>query len=132
MLMNLDNALGIHAQALKIRAQRQDVLANNIANADTPNFKARDVDFAAAMQQAQSRQAAGHLALNNPGHMQSQLPGIDNSLKYRTPLMPSMDGNTVDTQVETAKYTENAIRYEASLNFINSKVKGLLTAIRGE
>ena len=137
MIGKLDDFLRFHQTALSLRSERQQVLASNIANADTPNYKARDVDFASALQSALGRApqaAAGHgLAMNSPEH----LPGKESNsmsaspLLYRTVSQGSVDGNTVDMDAELNRFTDNAVRYEASLTMINAQIKNLLAAIQG-
>lgn len=122
---------GIHEQALLLRSQRAEILAANIANADTPGFRARDFDFAAALRQAsvaQSELDRGH-TVHFPV---ASTADSELRLQYRIPLQPSLDGNTVDLDVERAAFMENAMRYQASLRFLSGRVRGLLTAIRGE
>ncbi|MFN3578953.1 MAG: flagellar basal body rod protein FlgB [Pseudomonas sp.] len=134
MSINFDKALGIHEQALSFRGQRAAVLANNIANAETPNFKARDLDFAAVLAAQQTGQDSSFAAKQtHSGHMNAESL-IDQvaGLRFRTPLQPAVDGNTVDSQVEQAEYADNAIRFQASFTFLNSKFSGLMTALRGE
>lgn len=134
MTINFNNALGIHEEALHLRSQRSEVLANNLANADTPGFKARDIDFKAALDQAQSNQDGMALEASHAGHMSgsgSQTNGGE-ELLYRNPIQPSIDGNTVDSQVEMAKYTENSMDFQASFQFLNSSIQGLKKAIKGE
>lgn len=129
--INFTNALGIHPKALQLRATRAEILANNLANADTPNFKARDINFQAVLQGevesprtvAVERTHQGHLA----GHQY-----LDETLKYRNPSQPSIDGNTVDSQLEQAIFTRNSMNYNASFEFLNGKISGLKGAIRGE
>jgi flagellar basal-body rod protein FlgB len=125
----IDRAFGVHAEALQLRARRGELLASNLANADTPNYKARDLDFRAALSKAQ---AATTLATTNAGHIGTQDGGSSVQALYRVPGQPSLDGNTVDTQIEQSKFAENAVRYRTSLSFLNSKIKGLMTAIKGE
>ena len=120
MVNKIDAHLMVHAEALKLRAERQQVLASNIANADTPDYKARDFDFNAAL-----RAAINAAETNTP----NKAPAPE--LLYRTVVQPSADGNTVDMDVERAQFAQNAARYEASLTFLNSKIKGLLAAIKG-
>ncbi len=136
MPLNLDSYLGVHADALKLQSRRMEVLANNLANVDTPNYKARDVDFKAALAQAGSPDATLPLATTAPGHLGGSSPAgnADSSgaLKYRVPLAPSLDGNTVDAQLEQAAFADNTVRYQATLTFISSKLKGLMTAITGQ
>ncbi len=136
MAINFDKALGIHEQALMLRAQRNEVLAVNIANADTPNFKARDIDFRAALSQAgssaggqlaMSRTETGHLAQNS-GDALSPLAA---QLKYRLPNQPTLDGNTVEAHVEQTAFAENALQYQASLQFLGGKFASLKSAITG-
>ena len=135
MPVNLDTYLGVHAQALQLRSQRTEILAANLANADTPNYRARDIDFKAALAAARGDLGSGvHLATTSSRHIGA--PGANGTaspeLKYRTPLAPSLDGNTVDTQLEQAAFAENSVRYQATLTFLNSKFRGLMTAITGQ
>ena len=124
----IDRAFGVHAEALQLRARRGELLASNLANADTPNFKARDLDFRNALSEAQ---AATALATTNPGHLRTQGGGSAQAM-YRVPAQSSLDGNTVDTQVEQAKFAENSVRYSTSLRFLSGKISSLMTAIKGE
>ena len=131
MAINLDEALGIHARALELRAYRAQLLATNIANADTPNYKAVDIDFKTALSQAQS----GQLPLTVTNANQIQTAGSKDSqyqLMYRVPMQPALDGNTVDTQIEQAEFTRNAVQHQASLMFLSNRVKGILSALKGE
>jgi flagellar basal-body rod protein FlgB len=131
----LDSYLGIHAAALELRSRRTEVLASNLANADTPGFKARDIDFKQALAQA-SGISGTHMNMKttHAAHIPvaSGLTGIGPALKYRMPLAPSLDGNTVDVQLEQAAFAENSVRYQATLTFLSSKFRGLLTAITGQ
>jgi flagellar basal-body rod protein FlgB len=128
MAINFDKALGIHPQALAMREKRGEVLAANLANADTPGYKARDLDFKAILKQnllpaqTMERTQAGHLA-------PQQL--LESRLMYRNPDQVSLDGNTVEANVEQAKYAENAVQYQASLQFINNDFSGLMMALKG-
>ncbi len=133
MAFNLDNAFGIHGEALKLRAQRTAQLAANIANVDTPNYKSKDIDFQTAMKQVQQINDSSTLNRTQKGHMTmsgSSAPSAP--LLYRVPTQPSIDGNTVNAQLEQAQFAKNAVEYQASFNFLNGRIKGLLTAIRGE
>ncbi|WP_097461756.1 flagellar basal body rod protein FlgB [Mangrovitalea sediminis] len=130
MAISFDKALGIHEKALELRVQRAQVLANNLANADTPDFKARDFDFRAALDQAQSNTLP--LEMTNSRDIPGTGSGGNPPLLYRIPSQPSIDGNTVDTQTELSEYTKNAMDFQASFQFLNSRVKGLMSAIRGE
>jgi len=133
--MNIDQYVGVHAAALDVRARRGELIANNLANADTPGYQARDIDFRQAMARAAGEPASGvSLATTQPGHIggaNAADAATNPDLKYRTPLAPALDGNTVDAQIEQAAFAENAVRYQATLTFLNSKFRGLLTAILG-
>jgi len=133
MPFSLDSYLGVHPDALKLQSKRTEVIADNLANSDTPGYKARDIDFRAAMASAGSADAPVKLATTNPGHMTID-PNTDASanLKYRTPLAPSLDGNTVDAQQEQAAFADNSVRYQATLTFLSARFKGLMTAITGQ
>jgi flagellar basal-body rod protein FlgB len=134
-LTKLDQYIGVHAAALDVRARRTEVIANNLANADTPGFKARDLDFRTALARAAGEQVPGvHLSTTRAGHIggnASAEAASNPDLKYRTPLAPALDGNTVDAQLEQAAFAENAVRYQATLTFLNSKFRSLMTAILG-
>ena len=133
MSISFDSALGIHESATLLRARRAEVLANNIANADTPGFKAHDLDFASMLKGEQA--VASGLAMQTPqaGHQQLLAdPSMAADMMFRIPNQPSVDGNTVEVQEEMARYSENAIDYQASFDFLNRKFKGLTKAIRGE
>lgn len=135
MTINFNNALGIHEQALHTRVQRAEVLANNLANADTPGFKARDIDFRAILSEAQgpAKGDAGQPSQTHAGHLSMGQSGAGRAeLLYRNPDQPSLDGNTVDSQREMAAYTRNAMDFQTSFQFLNSRFKGLMTAIKGE
>jgi flagellar basal-body rod protein FlgB len=135
MPMNIDQYVGVHAAALDLRARRGELIATNLANADTPGYQARDIDFRQAMARASGDATTGvTLTTTQPGHIggaHAADAATNPDLKYRTPLAPSLDGNTVDTQIEQAAFAENAVRYQATLTFLNSKFRGLLTAILG-
>ncbi|MCR6555797.1 flagellar basal body rod protein FlgB [Aeromonas sp. CPF2-S1] len=131
MAISFDKAFGVHQYTLSVRAKRAEVLSSNIANADTPGFKARDIDFSQALQDAQGQQGFGlsttsekHFALN------MDAPG---TVQYRNPLQPDTgDGNTVDVQQERSEFLRNSLEYQTSLEFMNSKISGLLKALKGE
>jgi len=130
MLDRLTTTLKFQGEALALRAQRQEVLASNIANADTPNYKARDFDFYATL--AGVDEAPLPLAVTQVGHVAAGAQadaGID--LKYRNPYQASLDGNTVEAPVEQANFAENSVRYQASLGFINQTIATLQLAING-
>ncbi len=129
--MNIDKAFGIHATALELRARRAQVLATNLANADTPNYKARDLDFKSALKAA-AGEPATTLRTTSKRHLDAAQQGGRVEMRYRTPTQPSADGNTVDTQREQAAFTENAIQYQVSLTFLSGTIKSLMSAIKGE
>ena len=130
--MNLDNIFGIHEKAAQLRSYRGEVLANNIANADTPNYKARDIDFKSILKQADLAPSVD-LGASNKMHMKlSGQRKLENDLLYRVPAQPSLDGNTVDMDKEKAEFSNNAMAYQVSMTFISGKVKGIMSAIRGE
>lgn len=130
---NLDNALGLHEVALKLRAQRMEVLSSNLANADTPNYKARDLDFKQVLSDYQSNTvSAATMKTTHSGHMQQLGAVMGANMQFRNPIQPSIDGNTVDTQVEKSKFMENALQYQATLQFIDGRIKTLRKAIRGD
>ncbi len=129
--MKLGSAFGIHEQALKMRSYRAELLASNMANADTPGYKARDIDFKQAMGAATLQQP--QMKTTHQNHISSATSGLSPAhLRYRIPTQPSLDGNTVDMQVEKSAFAANALEYEASLGFLNGKIKGLKKAIRGD
>lgn len=142
MLNKLDAALSFHQNALRVRSQRQEVIAANIANADTPNYKARDIDFKSAMQNAltQGSQMQGAVsdgpsttsAMHINGTSGSNTSAGPNEPLFRPVIQGSVDGNTVDMDVERNQFVDNGIRYEASLTMINGQIKKMLTAITGQ
>ena len=153
MPISLDAYLGVHAQALALQAQRTEVLATNLANSDTPNYKARDVDFRAALAAAAGAPGAAGaglsgatgsattaatagvlpLATTDARHLATDGSATGPvALKYRVPLAPSLDGNTVDVQLEQAAFAENSVRYQATLTFLSDRFKALMTALTGQ
>ncbi|WP_394425995.1 flagellar basal body rod protein FlgB [Vreelandella stevensii] len=143
MIDQLGSAFDFHQQALGLRQARHQVLAANIANADTPNYKARDIDFASELKkavdsgQAQSRQGGGlMLSRTADRHLAGQGPawqgGASADLLYRIPDQPSLDGNTVDMDRERTQFADNAVRYQAALTIINSRIQGLKNAMQPE
>jgi flagellar basal-body rod protein FlgB len=134
MLSRLTDTLDFQGQALALRSERQKLLASNIANADTPGYVSRDMNFAQALQQATgSLPAARALAVSQPGHIASGAGGVaDSALQYSTASQDSLDRNTVDMDRERASFADNSVRYEATLRFINSQVRMLTSAITGQ
>ena len=132
MAISFNSALGIHEQAMYLRAQRADVLGNNLANVDTPNFKARDVDFSSLLNQAATQQSASQPLRTDARHLSLSGEGGDADLLYTVPSQPALDGNTVEEHREMARFAKNSMDFEASLYFLNTKFKGLQTAISGQ
>lgn len=146
MRTSLDSYLGIHPQALALEAQRNQLLAANLANVDTPNYKARDIDFKSALASAGAgAMSAGStnlpLSATNTTLPVGAIPPAPTSagdseinataLKYRVPMAPALDGNTVDEQLEQSAFAENNVRYQATLAFLNAKLRDVMTAITG-
>ena len=154
MFANLTSGIDLHGRALVLRAERQRIIASNIANADTPGYVGREVNFKEALSQLAH---LSHSELSGPGlrlnvteaaaktpELQSQpnhlaLPGIDNSeldspsaLNYALQSQPSVDNNSVDMDRERASFVDNSVHYEATLRFINGSAKTILSAIQGQ
>lgn len=134
MIDRLSDTLAFQSQALVLRAERQRLLASNIANADTPGYVARDMDFATALRQATGMQARPQMpAATHAGHL-SPRAGADSErgLLYAAPSQTNLDRNTVDMDRERANFADNAVKYEASLRFLNGSVSTMLNAIKGQ
>ena len=134
MISKLDKELNFHHQALSLRAARQELLSSNVANADTPNFKAKDIDFASVLHEKLSLTTnLNKVGLNTTSsmHINSAAQGVfgDNIL-YRVPLQPSADGNTVDMDMERTRFADNAIKYDASITFITTEFRSLTSAMQ--
>jgi len=131
MAISFDKALGQMPAQLSLYSKRSSLLASNIANADTPNFKARDIDFRNVLAAASGDQMALHTT--RPGHIGGSASLLsDPEPMYRIPTQPSLDGNTVNTQVEQAEFAENAVRYQSTLTFLGGRFQSLKLAIKGE
>ncbi len=127
--MNLiDKAFGVSPHVLAVRAQRFELISANLANADTPGYKARDIDFAAALARVQA--SAKTPRKTHEAHIATS--DSRTRVLYRTPAQPTLDGNTVETEQEHAAFMDNAIRYQASLNFLNGRIQSMQRALRGE
>jgi flagellar basal-body rod protein FlgB len=132
MSSKLDEVFQFHQTAMTVRGYRQQLLASNIANADTPNFKARDIDFSKTMQEALAPGSSGSvLSVTSPRHIGGAGNGIGAKALYRTPVQPSIDGNTVNMDTERTQFAENAIHYEANLALLNGQIKFMMSAIQG-
>lgn len=125
----IDQAFGTSPQALSILSKRSELIAANLANSDTPGYKAKDIDFRSALATAKNERAGSMMATDKM-HMSDS--ALEQSIGYRNPTQPSLDGNTVETDREHAAFMENSIRYQASLNFMDGKIKSILLALRGE
>jgi len=128
--LQADKLFGVHLFAAQLREHRAGVLASNIANADTPHFKARDVDFGAVLNQATGRTLS--LRTTHTAHVSPSSSPSGAELKYRNPLQASLDGNTVDVHVEHAAFAENALQYQTSLQLLDARIKGVMKALTGE
>ena len=129
----LDDYLRFHELALSVRGQRQQLLASNIANADTPNYKARDIDFGAAMSAALDKSSpASAMQRTNAAHLGEGELVAGVKPGFRKEVQGNIDGNTVDMDVERNEFTENALRYEVSLTMLNMQIKGILSAIQSQ
>ena len=122
--------LDFHAQALMLRSRRNEILASNIANAATPNFKARDLSFDAQIKKHVS--GTGPLSVTHGQHLDTAISVGHDRILFRDPINPSMDGNTVELAVEQMEFSENVTRYQTTLTFLNNRISGLMSAIRGE
>lgn len=124
----VDRVFGLSPAALSIRSQRFELITGNLANADTPGYKAVDIDFAKALANAQEES----LSSATPDRRHLELGDSGSQPLYRMPSQPSLDGNTVETEQEHAAFMDNAIRYQASLNFLNGRIQSMMLALRGE
>ncbi|MEM1433106.1 MAG: flagellar basal body rod protein FlgB [Pseudomonadota bacterium] len=133
MAISFEQALGPHAAALSLRSERVGVLANNLANADTPGFQARDVDFRQALAaRLEGPEAQGGLRATHARHLPPSGQSLAAELAYRIPTLPSEDGNTVDTQIEQAQIAANNLETQVAMTFLGNRFQSLLTAVRGE
>lgn len=140
-MINFDKALGIHPDALQVFSRRAKVLAANIANADTPNYQARDLDFENILSTIKRNKSEYMKNLSTSNSLFSSSfnaatslnpQALNAQLLYRVPSQASLDGNTVDVQMETAAFVDNAMRFQATLQFLSGKFKGISKALRGE
>ncbi len=138
-MSSIDSILGLPEKALAVHDRRNTLLAKNIANADTPGFKARDIDFGAQLKAAGNALTATSAKMNatREGHVTRALSNVfptpvTGDLLYRVPMQNSLDGNTVKADTEQAAFAENSVRYQAAVRFLDGRAKGLLSAIRGQ
>ncbi len=143
MLNKMTGNLDFHAKVLVLRAQRQQIIASNIANADTPGYAARDLNFKQAMGAAMAQSSGTTLGLAQPATRVGHIPmgaisgstlqlGSNGQLAYATQSQPSIDNNSVDLDRERANFVDNTVRYEAALRFITGDAKTMLSAIQGQ
>ena len=128
-MKSIANHIQTHANALNLRSKRNEILASNIANSATPNFKARDIDFTKALQ---ARMGMGDVSVSSEGHFKVFTGTGDEGAQFRQSVNPAQDGNTVELHVEQMQFSENVMRYQTSLEFLNRKFSGLMSAIKGE
>jgi len=128
-MKTIENHLSVHSNALNLRGKRNKILASNIANAATPQFKARDIDFETEMKK---KEKIGDISVNHDKHFALLSKVRPNDMLFREPLNPSLDGNTVELAVEQMEFSENVVKYQTTLQFLSNKINGLMSAIRGE
>ena len=128
-MKSIANHIQTHADALNLRSKRNEILASNIVNSATPNFKARDIDFTKALQ---ARMDVGPVSVSNERHFKFYSGSGAEAAQFRQSVNPSQDGNTVELHVEQMEFSENVMRYQTSLEFLNRKFSGLMSAIKGE
>lgn len=129
MTNSIKQQFEVYGKALELRNRRNEILASNIANAATPNYKARDIDFNTELSRSLN---VGPIDSTDDKHFNVASKSLPGKVQYRQSLNPSMDGNTVELAVEQMEFAENSVRYQTTLNFINGKITGLMSAIRGE
>ncbi|MCP4433036.1 MAG: flagellar basal body rod protein FlgB [Gammaproteobacteria bacterium] len=134
MPISFERAFSIHDDAMILRARRSSILASNIANTDTPDYKARDIDFRSVLRSVEKPTVGDklRLAATHRSHLSARGFGNDATLQYRNPLHASLDGNTVDSHVEQARFSENAIQYQTSYTFLNGRIQGVINALKGD
>ena len=128
-MKTIQDHIKVHSEALGLRAKRNEILASNIANAATPNFKAKDLDFKEVFD---AKMGFGKVSTSNSRHLEVLSVENQDGIGFRQNITPSMDGNTVELHVEQMQFSENVIRYQTSLEFLNRKISGLMAAIKGE
>ena len=133
MAISFDKFLGVHDDALVLRSKRTELLAANIANADTPGYKAQDIDFKQALKSAQNGGGSSFkMSTTSNKHIQGNNSAIDGDIKYRQNNQPSVDGNTVETHVEKAEFAKNALEYSYTLDVLNKKFSGIKKALKSQ
>ena len=125
----IEGHLKVHSESLALRSKRNEILSSNIANAGTPNFKAKDLDFTEMLN---NKMGFGEVKTSNQRHFKMAFGPNEQGVKFRQNVTPSKDGNTVELHVEQMQFSENVMRYQTTLTFLNNKIAGLKSAIRGE
>ena len=125
----IEGHLKVHSESLALRSKRNEILSSNIANAATPNFKAKDLDF---NEMLNNKMGFGEVNTNDRRHFKVSIGPNEQGVKFRQNVTPSKDGNTVELHVEQMQFSENVMRYQSSLGFLNRKIAGLMSAIKGE
>ena len=132
MAISIDNAFGIHENAMHLQTRRAQLLSQNLANSDTPGYKAKDIDFKSALNSFKNGEMKAPLNATSSGHIQPKGYFMGVESMYRQPMQPSLDGNTVEPHVEMSEFTENSMRYLMTLRIMSGRINGMLSAIRGE
>ncbi|CUU23658.1 flagellar basal body rod protein FlgB [Duffyella gerundensis] len=137
MIDKLDAALRFGTEAINLRAQRQEILASNIANADTPGYQARDIDFASelsrVMKNGRAEGSSMSLAVTSARHIPAEVnQAASLDLQYRIPDQPALDGNTVDMDRERTQFADNSLKYQTDLTLISSQIKGMMSVLQGQ
>lgn len=132
MAISLDNVFGLHENAMHLQSRRAQLLSQNLANSDTPGYKAKDIDFKEALKSASNGSMNQSLKATQAGHVQPKGFFMGAESMYRQPTQSSLDGNTVEPHVEMGEFTENSMRYLMTLRIMSGKLNSMLSAIRGE
>lgn len=132
MGISFESALGMREHALMLRAERASVLSSNLANADTPNYKARDIDFQSELKRRMTSNETHHMATTRAGHMKINTDMSGDNQLYRVPGQPSIDGNSVESHVEHAEFMKNSMEFQVAFTLLNSSFKGIRKAVKGE
>lgn len=132
MAISMDKIFGIHENAMHLQSRRAQLISQNLANSDTPGYKAKDIDFKTAMKSAANGTLKAPLKATQSGHIQPKGFFLGSEQLYRQPMQSSLDGNTVESHVEMSEFTENSMRYLMTLRIMSGRINGMLTALRGE
>jgi len=132
MAINMDKVFGLHENAMHLQSRRTQLISQNLANSDTPGYKAQDIDFKSAMKSVANGSMQASLKATQAGHIQPKGFFMGSEQLYRQPMQSSLDGNTVEPHVEMAEFTENSMRYLMTLRIMSGRINGMLSALRGE